>query len=288
MAPPSDMGLIPLQVDVRNARPDGELIANVRAAMALGLPQLSAAAPISRRVALVGGGPSLRNSLDAIARLKAEGAAVFGVNEVCAFLASNGIPPDASVHVGPVEYTTRCIGMPIRGVRYYIASICPPSSFGALAGHDVAIWHAKTLSAAVNAVLRTHDGPIVGGGHTVGLRAVAMCWALGYRRFDLFGYDSSADPGLLHAYESVSDAVSDRRIAVRCGAMWFETAPEFARQALDFESIWRRCVAAGGEMRVNGSGLLPAIWQEIAAGRMAPTLLREDSNPPEPIIATQF
>jgi hypothetical protein len=288
MASPSDMGLIPLQVDIRDARPDDELVANIRAAMALGLPRLSAAPPESRRVALVGGGPSLRSSLGAVARLKAEGAAVFSVNEVGAFLTSNGISPDASVHVGPVEYTTRCIGMPIRGVRYYIASICPPSSFGALAGHDVTVWHAETLSGAVNAVLRADGGPLIGGGHTVGLRAIAMCWALGYRRFDLFGYDSSADPGLLHAYESVSDAVSDRRIAVRCGGTWFETAPEFARQALDFEAIWQGCVAAGGEIRVHGSGLLPAIWREVAAGRTAPTLLREDRTPPEPIVATQF
>jgi len=282
------MGLIPLKVDIRDARPDSELIANIRSAMVRGLPQLRLASQVSRRVAIVGGGPSLRGSLDVLALLKAEGAAVFAVNEVAAFLDANGIAPDASVHVGPVEYTTRCIGRPIRGIRYYVASICPPSSFEVLAGHDVTIWHAETLSEPVNAILRANGGPLVSGGHTVGLRAVALSWLLGYRRIDLFGYDSSAAPGQLHAYESVSDAADDRRVAVRCGDAWFQTAPEFARQALDFEAVWRSCIGAGGELRVHGHGLLPAIWQAVAAGRTAPMLLRDDEGSAYPIVATQF
>ena len=65
------------------------------AAMARGLPSFHSCAPAARTWAIVGGGPSIAYSLEAIRTLKRQGANIVSVNKSHDWLLERGIAPCA-------------------------------------------------------------------------------------------------------------------------------------------------------------------------------------------------
>lgn len=187
-----------------------------------------------------------------------------------------------------MELTTRCIATALPGVVYHIASICPPSAFAAVDPSQTVMWHGGTGDTQADAMMAADAPPVIHGGQTVGLRAIELGWQLGFRRFHLFGFDSSTDIACLHPYESVSDGVEEVRIQLQCLGRLFETTPEFAGQAQEFIPLYQNICARGGEIHVHGDGLLPLIWREIDQGRSAPPRLVLGPDAPLEVHALQF
>ena len=140
-------------------------------------------------------------------------------------------------------------GHPIAGVKYFMASTCPPAAFERLKGHDVVLWQPDVA-----------DGPsagaIVRGGYTIGLLCLALGDMLGFRDIHFHGGDSSFEPaGSFHAYRSVADSLGRNEMIVHCADRTFATTPELLGQALAFPHLRERLAANQTTLTVHGHGL---------------------------------
>ena len=103
--------------------------------------------------------------------------------------------------------------------------------------------------------------PFVGGGTTIGTRAIGLAYQLGYRRFRIFGMDCSMEGDELHAYGQPHD---HDILDVSCGGKNFRAPIQMIAQAEEFVNIIPKLLAEGCELTIYGNGLLRAIADEFA------------------------
>jgi len=123
------------------------------------------------------GGPSLQKEVSKIR--KAEGVIV-SVNGTHDYLLSKNIVPDYFVMADPRAHNAAFVRNPRKGVVYLIAAHCDPSVFDALEGYTVRLWFPLDYELPI---------PSIGGGSTVGLRAINIGYTLGYTNIHLWGFD---------------------------------------------------------------------------------------------------
>lgn len=210
---------------------------------------------------IVGGGPSLARELWRLKGYQLSGATVFATNNTYAYLKEAGIPPDAHVmhdaRVGNLPFVAP------EGPCYY-ASQCHPSVLDA-AGDRLICWHPYS-EIALEVIGESTKGPtMVAGGSTVGLNAIALAYILGYRKFLLFGFDSSYEEGAHHAY---TQTLNDGEVVldVQGDGKPFKAAPWMVQQADQFMDLARNLLAYGCELYVYGDGLLPTMARAKSSG----------------------
>lgn len=198
---------------------------------------------------IAGGGPSLEADLWRIAGHQKAGAQVFAVNGTWRHLKDHGITPDYHVmHDGRAE------NLPFvapEGPVYY-ASQCHPSILDA-AGERLTCWHAAT---PLCRELVPGAPLMLSGGPTVGLNAIALAYALGYRKFQLYGFDSSYAQGQHHAYpQPLNDG--EFTFDAKVDGITFRCAPWMIQQAEGLMALIEQLVPIGCEFGVYGFGLAP-------------------------------
>lgn len=192
-------------------------------------------------VIIVGGGPSLADTVDAIAHHKSRGAKVWATNNSYAYLVKHGIQPDAQVILDSRPENAAFLH-PHPDVIYYLNVSCHPSLFDKLEKCEVIMYD---LSSAAT-------------GFSVGIKALYLAAFSGYRDFKLYGMDSSYRDDDHHAYaqtlndgENVVDVIVDGRK--------FRAAPWMAIQAGEFQQVAESLAEQGCTISVAGDGLLPWI-----------------------------
>jgi hypothetical protein len=239
---------------------DEERIANVRSAIARGLPELTHDKPNNGVVCIVGGGPSVaKNALELQARANSN-QQIWALNGAHDWLISKGITPNAAWLVDARRENVRFFTKPVWGCDYYIASQCSPAVFDALSGYDVTLWH----DIGCGPILP--DGAtLVGGGTTVLGKALVGAYACGFRYIHLFGVDSSFENDR-HAYPQTLTSAETSTIDAWVNGERFKTAPWMAQQVTDFQDLAHELMAQGCEISVHGSGLLPYVVKLMAKG----------------------
>jgi hypothetical protein len=206
----------------------------------------------ARTAVIVGGGPSLAETLFYIRGMQQAGAKVFTVGNAYAYLKDHGITPDA--HVLADARPENLSFVPVESVPKYYASQCHPTILAA-AGGDLICWHAA--GTVYEDLVQGHWGLKVGGGTTVGMKAIALAFALGHRHLRLFGFDSSYGPSH-HAYDQpLNDG--EKTLDVRMGGRSFKSAPWMVTQAEEFKELIPMLLAEGCVVRIFGDGLIPHI-----------------------------
>lgn len=264
--------LLPSNIDeflpVRCNTGDAEIFANVEFACSLPLPWLDVVEAHDKVAVIVGGGPSLRGSLPMIRARQKAGQHIVCLNGSMNALASEGILADFYVMLEAREESARqFLSAPIRGAKYFLASQCHPSAFAAVAGEDVVLWH--PLYPGIEKYTAHRDCAMIGGGTSVGLLAMSILWALGYRTIHLYGLDSSYEGDEGHAYAqplNAGEPTAEYEIAGRK----FRAAPWMARQAMEFQGVAAQLSRDGVSIAVHGDGLLPAIAKELQKRAEAP------------------
>lgn len=186
--------------------------------------------------------PSLRNCED-----------VYCVGAAHDFLINKGIIPYASIDCDPRARIVDQV-KPHEAVRYWLASCVDPSYIAKLRGFDIALWHLHNGQNSADFIwdLEPEAWLLIGGG-SVGLRAVSLLYARGYRKFSIHGMDSSYLGNVEYAGEHVPQ--KDKNVIdVRCGDRWFKSNPsliDYARQFLDDLRLWE-----GSSFELYGDGLL--------------------------------
>jgi hypothetical protein len=180
------------------------ILAQIRASLYLGHPQLHIQPEHGARALLVAGGPSLEATEGEIVDRVWAGDRLITVNGAYQWCLARHLKPYAQIVLDARPSTVNFVEPVVPGVRYYVASQCHPAVWQTVQDVDTWIWHAccpedESRRAILDAYYggRWHGIP---GGTTVTIQGLMLLRSLGYVRVDLFGADCCIDGTRHHAY----------------------------------------------------------------------------------------
>lgn len=220
----------------------------------------------SAEAIIIGGGPSLADNLTNIRFHKGRGGVIFALNNTHDWMIERGIVPDFHVMLDARPENARFVANPRRDVTYLIASQCHPSVFDALQGQNVIVWTACTDTPEndqrIAAKFPGKPIMMIGGGATVGLKTMNLAYLWGFRRFSMYGMDSSYRGEANHAYrQELNDGES--RMPIHAAGRDFICAPWMAKQTMEFQGQYRQLTGLGCRITVHGDGLLPHVAAQL-------------------------
>ena len=205
--------------------------------------------PHDRLASLVCFGPSLKDSWRYLI------GDVFCVGAAHAFLIEKGIIPIASIDCDPRLRVVEQLGEPQKDVKYWLASCINPAYLRKLEGFDVSLFHLHNGDVSAEFVWNLEpDAWLLTGGGSVGLRAISLLYAQGYRRFEIHGMDSSYAADQEYA-GSHTGPEKKQIINVRARQRWFKTNLQLIDYARQFKT-YRPLFWPDAEIRLHGDGLL--------------------------------
>lgn len=177
---------------------DDVYLAHIRHAMRLHHPQVKAQPVKTDRVALLGSGPSLRETMPELLAAVRDGAKLVTMNGSYAWALEQNLSPSAFIMLDAREANARFLDPgPLPRCQYLIASTCHPAVWERVRDWpNVWVFHPVTRHETTGFAVPTLDDyylkswTAIGGGTTVGTRALYVFRLLGYLRFELFGIDS--------------------------------------------------------------------------------------------------
>lgn len=222
---------------------------------------------------IVGGGPSLIDSLDTIRWRQSLGQKIFALNGAANFLKNNSIFADYQVILDARSSNEKFISK-YDSTEFLIASQCDESVFNKLdrlinyPNLAVKLWHPAIDGIELHLPDKRESLTLIGGGTTVGLSAMCLAYAMGYRKLHLFGYDSSHKESS-HAYDQPMNA-GEPICKVTVSGKTFRTSWSMAKQAEFFPTVCDNLVDKGCIITVDGEGLLPFMVRENAKAAAMP------------------
>jgi hypothetical protein len=245
---------------------DGIRLRQARANMKRVPTRLEEAPPHDRTAVIVCYGPSLKYTWPLVSR-SGDKADVFSVSGAHKFLIDHGVIPHIHIDCDPREHKAKQFGEPHPQVQYWLASCVHPAYLDRLEGRAVALWHLWNGDETKGLFDELEPGEwLVQGGGSVGLRALPLLYAMGYRDFEIHGMDCSYAGGEKYAGQHFGKAHHDLRI--RCGDRWFDTGASMVAYAQQF--FITRAVMHDATVRLHGDGLLQHMVRmqgEVDAGR---------------------
>jgi len=183
--------------------------------------------PNKQTLCIAAGGPSINNTI------RDRFGTLVTVNGAHDWLIDRGIVPIAC---GFMDWRPRLADMftPREDVQYYVADSVHKAVEDKLEGFRVVPW--KRIQA--------------GNVCTMGLAWISIGHLMGYRKFDLHGFDSSFREGATHVYPNYQD---DKERG-KCKIGKFFTADRWVAQIIDFFKLKDRFKDA--EFTIHGDGLL--------------------------------
>lgn len=221
-------------------------------------------------IALVGGGPSVADYADEISRFPV----VVACGSAHDWLISRRIKPDYAVICDPDALMADYLRVPSRRTSYLVSSHCHPAVFKALRGYFIAIWHCHPVGEDYLKQVEGRDYRAIGGGCTVGLRALSIAITLGYKNIHFFGFDSCLGlEDAHHAYDFVTNSeelgqIYEIKIGRRDNKTFGERTYRCAGYHLAQADHFRQFLKLHGELFCpvfHGDGLLPDLWRLIEA-----------------------
>jgi uncharacterized Rossmann fold enzyme len=246
--------------------------ANVRANVLRDIPWFTGFGEREEVAVIVGGGPSMKDSIPKLKDWKRRGAKIITVNNALRYLMSKGLKPDAHVMLDAREENLSMVEDAPKDVRYFLASQVHPCVFDALSGHDVVLWHngmgsGEELREIIDPWF--DEGPnqrpcvLVPGGGTVGLRAINLAWLSGYKKIHLYGFDSSYSEESHHAYpQALNDGEATMQVTI--AGKTYTCARWMIRQAMEFQQQFLYLRDRGVKLVAHGKGLIPDMGRLLA------------------------
>ncbi len=257
---PHDVGwLAQTRFEERVNTTEAVRLSHVNANLGRGLPTFQGQSPHDRVMAMVGGGPSLNDTAELLRNYADRtDVDVFALNNAHDWLIQRGITPRFCVMLDARQENAEFVRNPSKDVTYLIAAMCHPDVFDALEGYRVITW--------VPLMNCTKEMPrlTVGGGGTVGMKAMYLAYIAGYQKFSLFGMDSSYREGSHHAYEQELNDNEDIT-TVWAGDRAFVAANWMVKQATEFQAQTKKLLSLGCSVDVYGDGLIPHVARMMNA-----------------------
>lgn len=227
---------------VGNAPLDNDaLLANVRHAKSLGLPRVRDEYPHGRRLAVVGGGPSIVGALPEIRKY----SDIWAINGACGYLREHGID-STLLTIDPVDFLApRVAG----AKKALLATRCHPKVYAVLKDCDIQTFDVTTDS----------DEGLWATCGTVTV-SFPLALKLGYSKVDFFGCEGSFAE-VTHAYMDEAE-LQDVRFVVECDGVRYHTAPDLYLVTKSMADILRQVIP--DSFRERSGGLLRALVKNPA------------------------
>lgn len=201
-------------------------------------------------LAVCGYGPSLRDSWQNITTRFV--CTTSGAHD---FLAERGIIPTWHVEYDPREHKLDFLRNPRKETTYCIASTCSPNMFELLRDQKVLIWHALAHPDEDVALIRQVEGDniLLYGGSNAGCRAIVVGHVLGFRAFELHGFDCAYKADTIWAGPHSGEV--HHAITIECNGKPFLSSQAMINSC---EEVWSTMfkMLAGCQFVVHGDGLL--------------------------------
>lgn len=251
--------LIPIPEVICSVNEDVEKIRdNIKTNIQRGLPQVQPyETQWDKVVGIVLGGPSLKETFDDLLEKRKNGMPVITVNGSHKYCVDNGLTPSGMVMLDSREFNNRFVYPLLDDCKYFISSQCHPTAFENLKDNKVWIWHCAGDDNfdLLQEVYNKEYYPVMGGA-TVALRAVHLLRMLGFRKFEMYGFDSCITENH-HAYEQPENDGEQELDVVVAGREFRCTAAHY-HQAREFVDM----ISKTGEyydLAVHGDGLISHI-----------------------------
>lgn len=229
-----------------------DLLRQIAGAKARGYPEVRESEPHGRRLAVVGGGPSIAEKLDELR----EFTDIWAINGACRFLRERGIE-STLLSLDPCDF----LAPRVRGAtKALLATRCHPDVFDVLVGADITVF---------DAVNDTENG--FWASCATATVVFHLATVLGYRQTVFFGCEGSFDVRS-HAYMDEAE-LQDYRFIVECGGKHYLTAPDLYMLTKQMAPFFRRALNASFTER--SGGLLRALIEneEHDIVRVSPLLM---------------
>lgn len=221
---PPPLGILQLEMTVNTT--DKALLENLNYCKSLNLPEVQLMIENDRTLAIVGSGPSLRDTYGLIPK----DADVMALNGAYKFLRSKGVVPTYFAMLDSRDVNLNFFEYLHQDTTYLISSQCHKNVFSALMDYVVGVFHLGTPT--TRSVFQDKE-LYVGGGGTIGMTAMSLALALGYKRVILYGYDSSFKEENLHAIYQPQNS-DQEKIEVWVENRKYFTTLAMASQTMDF------------------------------------------------------
>lgn len=243
---------------------DEDLHRNIIANSAKPLPWINVQPPNDDVAVLCGGGPSLIDHLDDIREWQANGATIFAMNGASQFLRERGIATDYQV-IADAKPETASLYDP-EAKHHLLASQVDEATIRP--GNSTTLWHLaidETMDRLFPVERQKRGGySLIGGGAAVGNSAMCLVYVMGYRTFEIYGYDSSHRGDASHAYDQPMNRFIPV-VDVEWAGKKYRSSVAMKAQAEKFQISGQALRAEGCTIHVHGEGLLPAMWNTDAS-----------------------
>ena len=260
----------PFRVQPRDCVPKDDIKENIIENMKLIDTWITKCQPHGETAILASAGPSLEES---ISKIRSIDGRIFCVKHSLPTLIKNGIHPFGCVLLDPREITgtsthgivrTTLFDEATKDTIFFIASMSHPSVTRYLLdkGLRVVGWHAMT--SALEGITLPDGTPLVQGGTCAAFRSVGLGHLLGFRKYEMFGYDlayhePSEDEKKLKMENGLPKFL---QVQVGPDRKKFWTSGELVAAAQDAETLFKS-QAMDCTFHVHGDGIVPIIAQVV-------------------------
>ena len=238
---------------------DDEIRRNIRDNSALPLEWLDSVAPHDGVAVMVGGGASIEDEIEAIRSIN---GTVFAMNGASLWCQRNGIEVDYQCILDAKEETIELIDHDAKA--HLFASQVNPKLMKSVASPIV--WQCNTGDIEKDFPQERLDRggyALVSGGSAVGNSATTAVFALGFREFHIFGFDSCHKEGRSHAYDQPMNKHIPN-VKVNWGGESYTASVAMKRHAEDFQITSQALKQLGCKFTVHGDGLLQSMYRTTA------------------------
>jgi len=240
---------IRLQVKTRNVSSNETIQANIRRNLERDLPDVEVVGRHYEPAVIAAGGPSL--DPEAIRGH----SHIFCVKSSHDKLIEAGVIPWGCVLLDPRAHVADFVASPHKDVRYFVASMCDPTTFDALDGHKV--WRYHAIVGAGEEKILSPGKLLIAGGCSAATRAISLAHALGFREFHLHGFDlcyrDGSEGNALNA-EKIRVSIRDREIHQDPQGEYLTDLEKMA-QAQEFKHLFK----TENDFCIHGEGILSAL-----------------------------
>lgn len=241
---------------------DSELKHNIEYAASLNLSWLVEEPPHKLSAVIVGGGPSLRDSLGIIKARQASGQKIFALNNAENVLTENNIHVNYQIIMDAKEQNVEFVKNS-KADTFILASQVNKRLFDELENRNIVLFHASIPGLRDLLPEEKKNTILVGGGTTVLTRAMALVHFMGFRYQHLYGVDSSFRGDEHHAYEQLMNIEKPSEIMV--GNKTFQSCPWMIAQVEEFQTVSCLLADENSTITVHGDGLLPFVAKCMTA-----------------------
>lgn len=248
---------------VTMAMPFDRVLANIRAAERRPLKQIHDL-PDWREgmpLALVGGGPSLRDTIDELRKFKN----VMVCGSAHDHVVDQGVIPRWAVACDPDPLMANYLRRAHPDTTFLVATQCDEAVFKELDNRNVVLWNCAADAETNKDIWGDEQAVTIHGGCTVLTRAIFIAVNFGFSNLHLFGCDTCMDAGH-HAYDwstkEENDIVSDAQ-RMRIGGpegREFLMASYHLAQLFDFKALLKT-VGRRARFTIHGGGVLAEIMK---------------------------